>query len=533
MIFYSPKEGESASNEQAPINAYQTVVMVAGVGGSGNNTLDRLYKKNFKNVQTLGINTDAQNLLGIHADQQLLIGKSITAGLGAGGDPEIGERSAEESRSAIENEIEGTDILFLTGGLGGGTGTGALPAIGRIAREQGTLTIAIVTMPFSEEGLIRWENAQIGLEKLRKSVDTVIVLRNDKLLELYPDLPFKEAFQKGDELLLNALMGLSSMILQEGVINLDFADISNIMRDGPNALIGVGESNSENRAEEAAKRALTHPMMESGIEGAQSALIHVSGDEDMTLKEARSVIRFIAQKMDSSAKLIWGVTVNKSLKRSMRVMIIVTGLLESKDINRKVKFQDEYVDDYDVEKEKKLMNNHPEQETKINNENTIFDIKESIMASAPSVSVKPKQKKAVTQTTLLFYKIFEEEAAGDLKRFDRAIHLLRENPENKRAILDGRQSCKLLLASAQMFGFDEIAQLLTSIESILGFAQSQEILLNSKLLDSMTLGMEMVVDLMENRNDGRGETGYIVERLKELRQEQLKETSNDEESWRI
>lgn len=533
MLFYNPKEGDIPSNENTPISAYQTVVTVAGVGGSGNNTINRLFKKNFKNVQTLGINTDAQNLLNINADEKLLIGKNITAGLGAGGDPEIGERSAEESRSSIENALEGTDIMFLTGGLGGGTGTGAMPVIGRIARDQGTLSIAIVTMPFSEEGLIRWENAQIGLEKLKKSVDTVIVLRNDKLLELYPDLPFKESLQKGDELLLNALMGLSTMIMQEGVINLDFADISNVMRDGPNALIGVGESNSENRAEEAANRAMTHPMMETGIEGAQSALIHVSGDEDMTLKEARSVIRFIAQKMDPSAKLIWGVTIDKSLKRSMRVMIIVTGLMESEIPNRKEKFKDEYTEDYEEDKEIEFIPDNKRNKPPMDNGNTIFDIKETIMASSPSVSVKPKPNKTITQTTLLFYKIFEEEANGDLKRFDRAIHLLRENPENKRAILDGRQSCKLLLASAQMFGFDEIAQLLASIESILGCAQSQEILLNSKLLDSMTLAMEMVVDLMENQNDGKGETGYIVERLKELKKEQLKEASNDEEGWRI
>ncbi|MFC1568655.1 cell division protein FtsZ [bacterium] len=532
MVFYGPKEAGTSSNDDASISAYQTVVKVVGVGGAGNNTLHRLVKKNLKNVQTLAVNTDAQNLLGIQTDRKLLIGKNITAGLGAGGDPEIGERSADESRRSIEAAIEGTDIMFITGGLGGGTGTGALPVFGRIAKEQGTLTIAIVTMPFSEEGLIRWENAQIGLEKLKKSVDTVIVLRNDKLLELFPDLPFKEAFQKGDDLLVSALQGLSSMILQQGVINLDFADISNIMRDGPNAVIGVGDSNSENRSEEAAKRAMSHPMMESEIHGAQSALIHVSGGEDMTLKEARSVIRSISHKMDPSAKLIWGVTIDKSMKRSIRVMIIVTGLLEPEDLHRKEKFEDEYVENSDEDKEMDFIRDH-QKDPQMKNGKTIFDIKESIMASAPSVSVKPKPKKAITQTTLLFYKIFEEEASGDLKRFDRAIHQLRENPQNKRAILDSRQSCKLLLASAQMFGFDEIAQLLSSIEGILGCAQSQEIQLNPKLLDSMTLAMEMVVDLMENHNDGKGETGYIVERLKELQQEQLKGAPNDDDTWRI
>lgn len=533
MVYYGPKEGVTSSNDNDYISAYQTSVKVVGVGGSGNNTLNRLAKKKLKNVITLAVNTDAQNLLSVDADQKLLIGKGITAGLGAGGDPEIGERSADESKNAIESAIEGTDIMFLTGGLGGGTGTGALPVLGKIAREAGTLTIAVVTMPFSEEGLIRWENAQIGLEKLKKAVDTVIVLRNDKLLELFPDLPLKEAFQKGDDILVSALQGLSSMILQQGVINLDFADISNIMRDGPNAVIGVGESNSENRSDESAKRAMSHPMMESEIKGAQSALIHVSGSEDMTLKEARSVIRSVSHKMDPSAKIIWGVTIDKSLKHSMRVLLIITGLVEPENPHRKEKFEDEYTEKPSEDSEMVFMDETEKGETQTKNGNSIFDIKESIMASAPSVSVKPKPKKAVTQTTLLFYKIFEEEATGDLKRFDRAIHQLRENAQNKRAILDARQSCKLLLASAQMFGFDEIAQLLTSIENILGSAQSQEIQLNDKLLDSMTLAMEMVVDLMENRNDGKGETGYIVERLKELMKDQLKETPDDEEAWRI
>jgi cell division protein FtsZ len=534
MLVYDPKEGASILPEDRPaFSAYQTMVKVMGVGGAGNNTLNRLSKLKLKNIETIAINTDAQNLLGIQSDRKVLIGKSITAGLGSGGDPEIGERSAEESRRSLETLIEGTDILFLTGGLGGGTGTGALPVIGKIAREVGTLTIAIVSMPFSEEGLIRWENAQIGLEKLKKTMDTVIILRNDKLMELYPDLPLKESFQKGDDLLVSALIGMSSMILRQGVINLDFADISNVLRDGPNAVIGVGESNSENRAEESARRAMSHPMMDADIEGAQSALIHVTGDDDMTLKEARSVIRFVSQKMDSSAKLIWGVTVDKSIKHGMRVMIIVTGLQEPEGFNRKEKFEDDMVVyDQHEEIESELID-HPEKQGVNDKGTSIFDIKESILASSPSVSVQSKPKKAVTQTTLLFYKIFEEEAQGDLKRFDRAIHQLRENSSNKRAILDARQSCKLLLASAQMFGFDEIAQLLTSIENILGGAQSQEIEMNNKLLDSITLAMEMVVDLMENRNDGRGETGYIVERLKELRQEQLKNANDDEDKWRI
>lgn len=513
-------QGKSVAQEDiSSIKAYPTVVKALGAGGAGNNTVSNITKAKLKNLRTMAVNTDGQDLLAIQADERLLIGRALTNGLGAGGDPVVGERSAEESREAIETAIRSTDLLFLTCGLGGGTGTGSLPVIARIARSLGTLTIAIVTMPFSEEGIIRWENAQVGLEKLKRFVDTVIVLRNDKLIEEFPDLPMRDAFKKGDEILLNALSGLTDLIQHRGMINLDFADVAMILRDGPTGLIGLGQSNSENRAEEAARRAVTHPMMEDRIAGAQSALIHVSGGLDMTLKEAREVVRVVARAIDPSARIIWGVTVDKNLKQSIKVMLMVTGIQE-RSIPKRI--EQAHAEKQLVESQDNHGASNDEIEAHVlDNGQSIFDIKESILASSNEVSIQKKSAKPMTQATKLFYTIYEEEANHDLSRFDRAIHILRKNPENRRALLDARQSCKLLQASARMFGFDEISQLLGSIDEILSCVQSREIRLDSKIVDSITLAMEMVMDLLENRNDGKGETGYLVDRLKELRDEQL------------
>lgn len=513
-------KGEKQSQENtAHIESYPTVVRVLGAGGAGNNTITSLTKAKLKNIHTIAVNTDGQDLLAIRSDERLLIGRELTNGLGAGGDPVIGERSAEESHQTIEAAIRGTDLLFLTCGLGGGTGTGSLPIIARIARSLGTLTIAIVTMPFSEEGVIRWENAQVGLEKLKKFVDTVIVLRNDKLIDEFPDLPMRDAFKKGDEILFNALTGLTDLIQHRGMINLDFADVSMILRDGPAGLIGLGKSNSENRAEEAARRAVTHPMMEDKIAGAQSALVHVSGGLDMTLKEAREVVRIVAKAIDPSARIIWGVTVDRSLKQSIKVMLMVTGIQEPLTPKRneigQAEKQMEVPQDVSEPSDDEIV------APVLDNGQSIFDIKESILASGNEMSIQHKPTKPVTQATKLFYTIFEEEATNDLTRFDRSLHALRKNTENRRALLDARQSCKLLQASAKMFGFDEIAQLLGSIDEIMACVQSHEIRLDSQILDSISLAMEMVMDLLENRNDGKGETGYLVDRLKELRDEQL------------
>ena len=503
------------------IDPYHTVIRVIGAGGAGNNTIHHLMKRNAKEVEAIAVNTDAQNLLETHADKKILIGKNLTGGLGAGGDPMIGESAAEESREALSNALEGSDMLFLTCGLGGGTGTGSLPVIGSIAKEKGILSVAFVTMPFSEEGIIRWENAQIGLKKLRKTVDTIVILQNDKLIELYPHLPLAEAFRAGDEILINALVGLSYLILKKGLINLDFADVSMVLRDGPNTYIGLGESSSENREEEAVRKAITHPMMDIDISGAQSVLIHVAGGPDMTLKQARSIIRAIVIKLDPNARIIWGATIENHLKQKIRVMIILSGLKEKDTLKYKAAG---IIGSEIRETAKEKIGSIEKAGAVTENGNTIFDIKESILAAGSEVTTQTKPVKPITHTTMIFYKLFEEEATGDMKRFERALVLLKENQENRRALLDAKQACRLLYASAQMFGFDEISQLLSSVDKILTCAQSRELQLTPQILDSITLAMEMVVDLVENRSDGRGETGYIVDRLEALKEEQF-ETS--------
>lgn len=501
------------------IDIYPTTIRVLGVGGAGNNTIDRLYKRGLLNVETIAVNADAQHLLSVQAHRKILIGKNLTAGLGTGGDPQIGQKAAEESQTILSTILEGTDLLFLTGGLGGGTGTGAIPIIGKLAREQGTLTVAVVTMPFSEEGIVRWENAKVGLQRIKHTVDTVIVLRNDKLFSLYPDLPLLEAFQKGDEVLIHALTGLSEMVLNRGLINLDFADIRSVMTAGPGAVIGLGESSSENRIEEAIRKAMTHPMMEIDVCGAQSALVHVTGGSDLTLKEARQIVQTIGQKLDPNAKIIWGVTIEKAMKKNLRVMVIASGLKQETEIPFIHYVQTpEHVPEYIEPLASLLLPTGPWPVP--DNGKSIFDIKETILSSDESIPTKPRKGNA--QTSLVFYKIFEEEAASDLQQFHQAVQELKIHPEHRQALEQAIRASKFLHASAQMFGFDEIAQLLNAVYTILSSVYSKEIHLTTPLLDSITLAVEMVTDLVERRADGRGETGYIVNRLLELKNEQLK-----------
>ncbi len=499
------------------IKTYQTKLKVIGCGGAGNNTLKNLGINKTNTLETIAVNTDAHDLLSVEADKRLLIGNALTQGLGAGGDPQIGEHAAKESLDLIKAALEGADMVFLTCGMGGGTGTGSIPVISHIARHMGILTMAIVTMPFSEEGIIRWENAQIGLEKLRKNVDSLIVLRNDRLVELYPDMQLDEAFKTGDSILMNAILGVSSLILENGLINLDFADISMVLKDGPEAIIGVGESNSENRVNDAFNKIVKHPLMDSDISGAQSALVQICSGPNIKLSEAREVIRLISQKLDPNARIIWGVNIVKHMRNSIKILIIASGMQKDMHYTRNLIHYES--------------NNQPEPEQYqttyansadfMNNGQSIFDIKESIIASGAESAPKPKKRANTTQTNAIFYNIMQEEALSDLKRFDRAVHLLRQDNGNRKAVLDAKQACKLLQASAQMFGFDEIFQLLSAIEDILNCSQTREISLNTKMLDSITLAMEMVVDLIENQNDGRGETGYIIDRLRELKEEPL------------
>ena len=297
-----------------------------GSGGAGNNTINRISEVGIKGIHTIAINTDAQDLLYTTADRKLLIGKELTQGLGAGSNPKVGEEAAKESEHDIKKLLIGADMVFLTCGLGGGTGTGSLPQISHIAKKMGLLTVGIVTIPFIMEGTHRFENAMMGLERLEQTINTLIVIPNEKLLELAPHLPLQTAFKVADEILTNAVKGIAELVTKTGLVNLDFADVKAIMNEGGVALIGVGESDSEHRADESVEKALDNPLIDVDISHATGALINISGGESMTLDEARKIVETVAERLDSSAKIIWGAQIYKDLEKTVRTMLIVTGV---------------------------------------------------------------------------------------------------------------------------------------------------------------------------------------------------------------
>ena len=304
----------------------KTNIKVVGCGGAGSNTISRIMEEGIVDVELIAANTDAQHLLITHAHRKVLLGKRITRGLGAGALPQIGEEAARETEDKIREVLQGADIVFITCGLGGGTGTGSAPVVAQIAKELGALTIAICTLPFKAEGKMREENAMWGLEKLKEYVDTVITIPNDKLLELVPRLPLNLAFKVADEILMRAIKGLAEMITKPGLVNLDFNDLKTIMKGGGVAMIGLGESDSENRAEDAIKEALHSPLIEADISEATGALINVIGGENMTVKEAESVAEYVQKQISEGARIIWGASIDPSLGNTLRVMIVVTGV---------------------------------------------------------------------------------------------------------------------------------------------------------------------------------------------------------------
>jgi cell division protein FtsZ len=302
-------------------------IKVIGVGGGGNNSLSRMREIGIKGGELIAINTDAQDLLYANADQKILIGRELTQGLGAGSNPQIGQEAAKESESEIKKKIAGSDMIFITGGMGGGTGTGAAPEVARLAKKQGALTIGIVTLPFTIEGKKRIENAMLGLEKMESMVDTLIVIPNDKLLELAPDLPLHTAFKISDEILTNAVKGITELVTTTGLVNLDFADVKTVMTDGGVSLIGLGESDaSDNRALDAVQKALENPLLDVDISNARGALVNVVGGPNMSLDEYKQVIEMVGNKLNPDAKLIGGAQISADLDKSIRVLLIVTGV---------------------------------------------------------------------------------------------------------------------------------------------------------------------------------------------------------------
>lgn len=301
-------------------------IVVMGAGGAGCNTMSRMSEVGIEGAEIVAVNTDAQDLLYTHAQKKVLIGRDLTGGLGAGSVPQIGEEAARESEEDLKKVMEGADMVFVTCGLGGGTGTGSAPVIANVAQQLGALTVAIVTFPFSMEGLRRRSNAEMGLEKLRKETDTVIVIPNDKLLEIAPTLPLSAAFKVADEILVRAVKGIAELITKPGLINLDFADVRAVMEGGGVAMIGLGESDTENRAQESIEKAVNSPLLSVDITGAKGALVNVVGGDDMTLSEAEQVVEVVSQRLDPRANIIWGAQIENGLKGIMRVLLVITGV---------------------------------------------------------------------------------------------------------------------------------------------------------------------------------------------------------------
>ncbi|QZA87561.1 cell division protein FtsZ [Salinarchaeum sp. IM2453] len=304
----------------------QTDITVVGCGGAGSNTINRMHEEGIHGARLIAANTDVQHLVEIEADEKILIGEQKTGGRGAGSLPQVGEEAALESQDEILNAIDGSDMVFVTAGLGGGTGTGAAPVVAKAARESGALTISVVTTPFTAEGEVRRTNAEAGLERLRDVSDTVIVVPNDRLLDSVGKLPVQQAFKVSDEVLMRSVKGITELITKSGLVNLDFADVRTVMERGGVAMIGLGESDSEAKAEDSVKSALRSPLLDVDISGANSALVNVTGGQDMAIEEAEGVVEEIYDRIDPDARIIWGTSIDESLEGTMRTMVVVTGV---------------------------------------------------------------------------------------------------------------------------------------------------------------------------------------------------------------
>ncbi len=308
-------------------------IIVVGAGGAGNNTINRLSHLGVQGAQLIALNTDKLHLSNISADKKVLIGYELTKGLGAGGYPEVGEQAAIEAKPAIKELLDGADLIFLTAGLGGGTGTGSLPVIAEVARTTAAVVVGAVTMPFKIERA-RIGKAKDALAKLRKNCDSVVVIDNNKLLNHVPDLPMEDAFKVADDILASMVKGITETISSPSLINLDFADIRSVMREGSGkgiAMIGLGESDTRNRVEEAVVHALENPLLEVDYRGAIGAMIHITGGPDLTLSEANRIGEIATSYLRNDSNVIWGARIEPDFSGRVRVMVIITGV-QSPDI---------------------------------------------------------------------------------------------------------------------------------------------------------------------------------------------------------
>jgi cell division protein FtsZ len=305
---------------------YLAVIKVVGVGGGGSNAVSRMVDVGLSGVDFIAANTDAQALLVVDADMKVHIGAESTRGLGAGANPEVGKAAATESRDELKDAIKGSDMVFVTAGEGGGTGTGGAPIVAEIARELGALTVGVVTRPFGFEGRKRADQAMLGIEELRDNVDTLIVIENDRLLQVVEKrTSIVDAFRMADDILRQGVQGITDLITVPGIVNLDFADVRAIMSDAGSALMGIGTASGENRAAEAAHTAVSSPLLESSIEGATGILLNISGPPEMGLFEVNEAAEVVTSAADQNANVIFGAVIDDALKDEVRVTVIATG----------------------------------------------------------------------------------------------------------------------------------------------------------------------------------------------------------------
>ncbi|MBC2319382.1 cell division protein FtsZ [Listeria booriae] len=315
-------------------------IKVIGVGGGGNNAVNRMIEHGVQGVDFIAVNTDAQALNLSKAEVHLQIGTKLTRGLGAGAVPEIGKKAAEESREMIEEALKGADMVFVTAGMGGGTGTGAAPVIATIAKEMGALTVGVVTRPFGFEGPKRTKQAAIGTEAMKEAVDTLIVIPNDRLLQIVDkNTPMLEAFREADNVLRQGVQGISDLIAVPGLINLDFADVKTIMTNRGSALMGIGIGTGENRAADAAKKAISSPLLETSIDGAKGVLMNITGGSNLSLYEVQEAAEIVSSASDEDVNMIFGSVINDELQDELIVTVIATGFDEAAQAKQKAQPQ--------------------------------------------------------------------------------------------------------------------------------------------------------------------------------------------------
>lgn len=482
----SSYQSDTDKELEAVLGSHKTIIRIVGTGGAGNNTVTRLLEVGIKEVEVVAINTDAQDLLYAKADHKVLIGKNITNGLGAGSDPEKGTESAKESLQEIEDKLTGSDMVFITCGLGGGTGTGSAPVIAEVAKKVGALTIAVVTLPFSDEGIVRWDNARKGLALLQNHVDTVIVVQNDRLLDLVPDMPLNEAFKVADEILVNAVKGITELVTEKGLVNLDFADVRTIMQNGGLAMIGLGETDTDGGAEQAAEKALQNPLLDVDITGAKSALINISGGQELSLKAAKTVMKTVASRLDSSAKIIWGARLDEAMGSTIRVMLIVTCLQSHKHSASEIEMAIRK-SDLDV----------PEQKPEPTSVGT--EPAKEVETSEPAM-VQTNGHKSGKK---VFSDIFMEETDADLAVLAEAVKglALGDRAGNEKLLREIKNACSSVYSSAELFGYSKIAELAELVEDITECAVNGEFELSESLIDLFRKIPQTVHDMMGSDSD--------------------------------